>query len=183
VVIKNKIAMDDRKPPAKRRKTGKPTAPKDRFQCPACDKIFDTELGMTRHLSRSPKCCASIFLSHQHKTLSEIQDTKQLRQGNRNLNAELELAAPEEPTNEDENFVNFEDSEDLEDEHRAVEQDEKKNAEYLCYLTNDLVEIDLLKILHDSNSPHYLFKEILEWGKGPLISNMISTLNKRIENQ
>jgi hypothetical protein len=165
VVIENKILMVDRKPPAKRRKTGEPSAPKDQFQCPACDKNFDTELGMTRHLFRSPKCCASIFLSHQHKTLSEIQDTKQLRQGNQNLNAELELAAPEEPTNEDKIFVNFENSEDLEDEHRAVEQDEKKNADYLCYLTNDLVEIDLLKILHDSNSPHYLFKEILEWGK------------------
>jgi hypothetical protein len=165
VVIENKILMDDRKPPAKRRQTGKPSAPKDQFQCPACDKNFDTELGMTRHLSRSPKCCASIFFSHQHKTLSTIQDPKQLLQGNRNLNAELELAAPEEPTNKDKNFVSFEDSEDLEDEYRAVEQDEKKNADYLCYLTNDLVEIDLLKILHDSNSLHYLFKEILEWGK------------------
>jgi hypothetical protein len=166
VAIENKILMDDRKPPVKRRKTGKPpSARKDQFQCPACDKIFDTELGMTRHLSRSPKCCALIFLSHQHKTLSEIQDPKQLIQGNQNLNAELELAVPEEPTNEDKIFVNFENSEDLEDEHRAVEQDKKKNADYLCYLTNDLVEINLLKILHDSNSRHYLFKEILEWGE------------------
>jgi hypothetical protein len=104
VIIQNKIIMDDRKPPAKRRKTGEPSAPKDQFQCPACDKNFDTELRMTRHLSRSPKCCASIFLSHQHKKLSEIQGTKQFGQSNRNLNAELDLAAPEEPTNEDKNL-------------------------------------------------------------------------------
>jgi hypothetical protein len=30
---------------------------------------------------------------------------------------------------------------------------------------NDHVEIDLLKLLNDANAPHYLYKEILEWGK------------------
>ena len=30
---------------------------------------------------------------------------------------------------------------------------------------NDQVKIDLLKLLNDANTPHYLHKEILEWGK------------------
>ena len=42
---------------------------------------------------------------------------------------------------------------------------EKKDHILSCYTNSDLVEIQLLKMLHDANTPHYLYKDILEWAK------------------
>ena len=35
----------------------------------------------------------------------------------------------------------------------------------VCLTNSNLVEIELLKQLHDANAPHYLFQNILEWAK------------------
>ena len=155
--------MDDRKPAAKKRKVGEPPTPL--CACPACESLFETEISLTAHILRSNRCCKSIYLMANRANIASLEN----KPTTRNLQNELKLASIENLASthehQDENQIPaaFDDS----NESVIAEQDLTNTAKQsnICFSTNDLVEIDLLKLLHNANTPHYLYKEILDWGK------------------
>ena len=160
--------MDERKPPFKKQKgTEHPSPTNLDVVCPACNKSFASQMGCTVHLMRNKKCATNVF-AQQHKNNIALL-TQKLTSVNtaRNLEYELLAATEQEQQSEadDNDFHLTVDETDDEDEGQKERDKEIDNQAAVCYSTNDQVEIDLLKLLNDANTPHYLYKEILEWGR------------------
>ena len=166
--------LDDRKPPAKKIKTNKTQNTQSKeHRCPSCDKAFKSHIGCTAHLLKSKKCCENTYLKDQSRVIANLQAQLVEKQIARNLDDELLVATLD---NENENIETNDDAfnmtldeneiEQEEEDEDVVEQEKQLNKQAtVCYSVSDHVEIDLLKILHDANTPHFLFKQILDWGK------------------
>ena len=162
-------APDDRKPPAKRSKGDKTKdTPSTEFTCPACAKTFTSSMGLTTHIIKAKKCSEHIYISAHRKEIALLQQNLEQKETARNLEQELLVATLEHNENEvpDDNAINMavDESEEEKEEDDETEKEVNKKAT-ICYSVNDLVEIDLLKVLHDANTPHFLYKQILDWGK------------------
>jgi hypothetical protein len=59
--------------------------------------------------------------------------------------------------------LQFDNSSESESETPANQRNADESL--LCHSTSDIAEICLVKLLHDANAPHYLYKDILEWGR------------------
>ena len=166
--------LDDRKPPAKKIKTNKTQNTQSKeHRCPSCDKAFKSHIGCTAHLLKSKKCCDNTYLKDQSRVIANLKAQLVEKQIARNLDDELLVATLD---NENENIETNDDAfnmtldeneiEQEEEDEDVVEQEKQLNKQAtVCYSVSDHVEIDLLKILHDANTPHFLFKQILDWGK------------------
>ena len=81
----------------------------------------------------------------------------------RNLDDEFFFASLEEEADGDEAHAMTVPETDNEDSDENTRQQENDKKARICYSAEDLAEIDLLKLLEDANTPHYLYKEILQW--------------------
>ena len=50
----------------------------------------------------------------------------------------------------------------------------------VCHTNDDRAEVELLKILEDANTPHYLFKDIMNWAAMPNKISIRSNPNARL---
>ena len=120
------------------------------------------------HLMKTTKCQNNLFAQqHKESTALMTQKTTATKTA-RNLENEMCHAAPPvqlDGLEENNEFNLTVDETDNEGEEQNEINREIDNQASICYSTNDIVEIDLLKILNDANTPHYLYKEILQWGQ------------------
>ena len=169
---------DAEKQPAKKQKTN-PIQLDDvppKFTCPACEATFEFKTRVHQHIVKTKSCCEYIFASAHTKNTIAMSHPPTIKESVTlpcNLGKELEAATDNNPDVEagtdlaagpdPDGIAMLPDDTSVESVTDGAFQRRMQNDHINVCLTNsNLVEIELLKQLHDANAPHYLFQNILE---------------------
>ena len=142
----------------------------DRYMCSVCKNFFDTQRGLSVHLSRSSFCMdSSITFDINKKFIRQAAQTVMTPQINHEFNSSFDM--------NDTNLMdcNHNSEENVDDsqhdntlnmtnkESQSLESGTLCKNTVLCY-NNDLIhEVKLLKILGDLGTPLYAYNHILQW--------------------
>ena len=144
------------------------------FGCPnhCCNTSYKSLKGLHIHLGKSPTCARFLMLQTWSRTQTVMKKPPSV---------EANGASAEVPWDNDEDSIydelNHEDtSNDWEENNSAVGPNDRAGVYSdsandsalrfgIRFTTEQYHETKLLKILSDANAPHYLYKDIIEWGR------------------
>ena len=144
-----------------------------KYACPNpfCTKVFDTQAGLSTHYLSRSTCFKTSFSDQNQSHHQTVRDIINQKDGT--TPDEYEIP-----------FFELDDSSSAHDSHLVedsnpsvhpnynpfeVQNDSNTDDNYsennqIAYSTTDVAEIELLKLLNDANVPHFLYRQILEWG-------------------
>ena len=134
------------------------------FKCPTpdCNQSSKSLIGLRQHFSKSPKCARFLLSKNRSQASSAVQSPAAALPEATDYPWDDDDSLPELDETSNENIV-------APPNHPAGIYSESTNDSALRFgirfTTEQYHETKLLKILSDANASHYLYKEVMDWGR------------------